>query len=214
MDKISIIRNIINKVITKDDIFSNFLAEIEALTLSPSHTILELRAQNCNKKQKGDLWEAFCCLYLQHVLEHDNVWFIKNLPSNLINKFNLPKTDFGIDLISEKDGKYYAIQCKYKKSKEQIQLVSWRSLATFFAIVEKTGPWEKHIVMTNINGCKHIGKKGEKDLSLCIGTFKKMDRFQWIKMLEKPTLLEQKQDIDKEELRRKRLAFYDKKINE
>ena len=35
----------------------------------------------------------------------------------LKKQFNLPKYDYGIDLISKKDNNYYTIQCKYKNQK-------------------------------------------------------------------------------------------------
>lgn len=36
--------------------------------------------------------------------------------------------------------------------------------------------------MTNVNGCKHIGEKGEKDWSICLGTFRNIDHFSWLKL--------------------------------
>lgn len=76
--------------------------------------------------------------------------------------------------------------------------------------------------MTNTNGCRHIGKKTEKDWSICLGTFRKIDHFSWLKFLDSPqdnvvisSTLErvednkdEKEECDKELLRQKRLAYY------
>ncbi len=151
-----------------------------------AHTMKDIKDKNNCKKEKGDLWESFCYLYLLHVLNHDFIWFYKDFPLSMKQTFHLTKNDFGIDLISIKDGKYYAIQCKFKKPQTKVQTISWRSLATFYAIITKTGPWEKNIIMTNVNSCKHIGQKTKKDLSLCIGTFRSTTHFEWLKIVNHP----------------------------
>ena len=61
-------------------------------------------------------------------------------------------------------------------------MISWKSLSTFYALTSRSGPWKKYIVMTNINGCRHIGKKNDKDLSICIKTFQNMSSFDWLKL--------------------------------
>jgi hypothetical protein len=179
----------------------------------------ELKEKANDKKKKGDLFEAFCYLYIQNVLKHDEVWFYKDFPIELKDKFDLTKNDFGIDLLSKKGDDYYAIQCKYRKPQEKIQTISWKSLSTFYAIVVKTGPWVKHITMTNTNGCRHIGKKGEKDWSICLGSFRKIDHFAWLEMkgvladappIQDSIIEETKILSDKDILRSKRLAYYDK----
>jgi predicted Fe-S protein YdhL (DUF1289 family) len=78
--------------------------------------------------------------------------------------------------------------------------------------------------MTNTNGCRHIGKKTDKDWSICLGTFRKIDHFSWLKFidslqstviisstLEKEKEKEKEKEQEKEEkelLRQKRLAYY------
>ena len=99
-------------------------------------------------------------------------------------------------------------------------------MSTFYAIVVKTGPWLKHITMTNTNGCRHIGKKTDKDWSICLGTFRKIDHFSWLKFIdsvqstvtpqfpiekekeEKEQEKEEEKEEEKELLRQKRLAYY------
>jgi len=187
---------------------------IEGVT---AHNMAELKEKANNKKKKGDLFEAFCFLYLEIVLNHEEVWFYKDFPKELKDKFHLTKNDFGIDLLSKKGDHYYAIQCKYKKPQDKVQIVSWRALSTFYAMVVKTGPWLKHITMTNVNGCKHIGKKTEKDWSICIGTFRKIDHFMWLKMshscaeknkIPENAVVVENKITDKEIMRNKRLAYF------
>ena len=57
-----------------------------------AHTMSQLKEKANNKKKKGDLFESFCCLYLRHVLDHDEVWFYKDFPNELKCQFHLPKT--------------------------------------------------------------------------------------------------------------------------
>ena len=173
-------------------------------------TMAELKEKANNKKKKGDLFEAFCYLYLQNVALHDEVWFYKDFPLELKQQFHLTKNDYGIDLISKKGDGYYAIQCKYRKPQDKIQTISWKSLSTFYAMVSKSGPWVKHITMTNVNGCRHIGEKTEKDWSICIGTFRKIDHFAWLKIckIEVSDPVQNTELPDKETLRNKRLEFY------
>ncbi len=40
------------------------------------------------------------CILLLNVLNYDFVWFYKDISIQMKDKFNLPKNDFGIDLIS------------------------------------------------------------------------------------------------------------------
>jgi hypothetical protein len=176
-----------------------------------AHNITELKEKANNKKKKGDLFECFCYLYLQKVLEHDEVWFYKDIPIELKELLHLPKNDFGIDLISKKGAGYYAIQCKYRRPQDKVQIISWKSLSTFYAMVVKSGPWIKHITMTNVNGCRHIGEKTDKDWSICLGTFRNINHFNWLKLCNKITSSEDNQSspiVDKESLRNLRLQYF------
>jgi hypothetical protein len=217
MDYIQVIKNMIkqnislinNKSSTNiNNIFELLLKSIESYnTLSKSKKIITMTdIKNLdNKKIKGDLFEAFCYLYIKHILKHNEVWLYNNIPNEIKQLLHLTPTDYGIDIVSKHDNKYYAIQCKYKKASEKKQFISWRSLSTFYAIVHTTGPFEKHITMTNVNGCRHIGKKGKKDYSICIGTFKSIKFFDWL------NLINQKDEINKDI---QEIAFkYDNEFN-
>lgn len=39
--------------------------------------------------------------------------------------------------------------------------------------------------MTNVNGCKHIGQKSDKDWSICIRTFRNINHFDWLNIINK-----------------------------
>jgi hypothetical protein len=213
------IRELITKNIqTENNKFDCLMQEIENyIEGGTAHNMIELKEKANNKKKKGDLFEAFCFLYLEIVLNHEQVWFYKDFPKELKDQFHLTKNDFGIDLLSKKGDHYYAVQCKYKKPQDKVQIISWRALSTFYAMVVKTGPWLKHITMTNVNGCKHIGQKTEKDWSICIGTFRKIDHFMWLKMsnscveqdkIPENTVVLENKITDKEIMRNKRLAYF------
>ena len=67
--------------------------------------------------------------------------------------------------------------------------------------------------MTNCDFTKHQGAKTEKDVSICLGTFRGMTAENWLKMclIEGNVLVNQeiKQNPSKDDLRALRLAFYD-----
>jgi len=216
-NKNNIIIDLITKHIdvTNKNRFDLLMQDIENyIEGGTAHNMAQLKEIANNKKKKGDLFECFCYLYLQKVLEHDEVWFYKDFPNDLKDMFQLPKNDFGIDIISKKGDGYYAIQCKYRKPQDKIQVISWKSLSTFYAMVLKSGPWKKHITMTNVNGCRHIGEKTEKDWSICIGTFRNINHFDWLKIcgvsptVTTSTVIETR--LDKDTLRNARLAYFTK----
>lgn len=150
---------------------------------------------------------------MQHILEHDQVWLCDDVPEEIRKKFNLTKKDYGIDIISIKGDDYFATQCKYKKPTNKTQLISWRSLSTFYAYVAKVNGFTKHIVMTNVNGCKNIGDKTDKDLTIAYGTFKNIEHFNWIKMSNKevPEPVPEPEIDSIEYIRLKRLQFFSHK---
>ena len=64
--------------------------------------------------------------------------------------------------------------------------------------------------MTNCDYIKHVGKKTEKDLSICVGTFRKITVAEWtlMCMLNKNITIPETPQISQEEIRNKRLAFF------
>jgi len=118
-------------------------------------------------------------MYFVHVKKW-NVWFLNDIPKDLKEKLHLGKVDLGIDLIAEHEGKYYAIQAKYRKyNQKKATVLGWKQLSTFYALADRTGPWEKQIVFTNANYIRRAGMKTTKDWSFCLGTLRGLKRHQW-----------------------------------
>jgi predicted helicase len=167
------------------NLFDAFLVECQKWYEQPAHTFTEMRVRD-NKKVRGDVFEEFCVLYLKHVRKFENVWRLENVPDELLTQLSLKRPDVGIDIIAESGGKYYAVQCKYKKHVSMKKnVVTWKALSTFYALCMRTGPWEKYIVMTNCDYCRHMGKKTVKDVSICLKTLQSITKEQWIEMCEK-----------------------------
>lgn len=192
------------------NLWDEFEAECRKFYESPAHSFTEMRARD-NKKVRGDIFEDFCVVYLHKVRGYTNVWRLPDVPADILEKLSMKRQDFGIDIIAEKDGRYTAIQCKYKKQTGKTNIVTWKALSTFYALCMRTGPWDKYIVMTNCTYVRHMGKKTPKDLSICLKTLRKTTKEQWTLMcgLEEHKVAEVKAVVPKtpEELRAARLAF-------
>jgi len=224
--------NVLHQVFLRSPInlFDEFIIECQKWYSQPAHSLVEMRKRD-NKKIRGDIFEEFCVLYLKHILNYNQVWRLPDVPDEILVKLSLKRRDMGIDIICENDGYYTAVQCKYKK---RGSTVSWKELSTFYALCLRTGltninladnldilnkPWKKYIIMTNCQFVTHMGKKTEKDQSICIGTFRNITKEEWLRMcnisgsiLNSTDKNEQNINLTKEDLRSKRLAYYDKNI--
>jgi len=92
----------------------------EILQKSNSWKHFRTHLQSLNKKEKGDSFEAltkhFLQLHPKYTTQLKNVWLLEEVPPKIHKYLNLPDQDEGIDLIAEtKDGKFWAIQCKYRE---------------------------------------------------------------------------------------------------
>ena len=223
---------IVPAVKSPQNLFDEFVNECQKTFDKPAHTMLELR-NRANKKLKGDKFEIFCQHYLLDIYGLDNVWRLEDVPNTVLLNLGMKRRDMGIDIIGEKDGRYFAIQCKYKKYRERKNVLTWKELSTFYALCSKTGPWDKYIVMTNCDYTRQAVKT-EKDLIICKKKLQGITKEEWLKMCNKegnqikeeekapqkeeekaPQKEEEKKIITKpktiEELRKLRLAYYDKK---
>jgi len=207
------------------NLFDEFVLECQKWYSLPAHSLTEMRKRD-NKKIRGDIFEEFCVLYLLHVKNYEKVWRLPDVPDEILLKLNMKRRDMGIDIICENAGLYTAVQCKYKKhTSSRKHSVSWKELSTFYALCLRTQiPWDKYIVMTNCEYITHMGKKTEKDQSICIGTFRNISKEEWIKMCglsgnsmsNDIDVQEPEQNInivstEKEKLRALRLAYFDSK---
>jgi hypothetical protein len=163
--------------------FEEFVKECKAWYEQPAHSMTELRTR-LNTKLRGDIFEEFCVLYMKHVRGYPQVWRLEDVPDEILGGLGLKRQDMGIDLICERNGRYTAVQCKYKKhtGTKSKTIVTWSQLSTFYALVLRTGPWETYAVMTNCDYVRHMGKKTPKDLSICFKTFKRITSEQWTQM--------------------------------
>jgi hypothetical protein len=164
------------------NLFDQFITICQKWYEAPAHSLGEIKRRD-NKKIRGDIFELFSLLYLKYIKNYENPMLLKDVPKEMLEKLSIKKRDMGIDIIVQHKDNYYAVQCKYKKhiSKKK-NIVTWKALSTFYALCLRSGPWEKYIVMTNCDYAKHEGKKSEKDMSLCIGTFRNIDKDNWLKM--------------------------------
>lgn len=215
-----------------DNIFDSLIEAIEAHFNRPVSSILEMKERG-NKKLKGDLWENFCKDWLLATGKYSQVWLLSEWDDYALNapeSYQLTKQDNGIDLIAATKTGYVAIQCKYRKK----GYVNWSSLSTFIGLCERTGPWEKYIVMTNAKGITRKLPQTEKDKAICLATFRSTSREVWLKIAglylehsldpsstmssvqtattssSSEVVVENKQ-LSQEEMRAARLARFDKK---
>ena len=136
-----------------------------------------------NKKIRGDIFEEFCVLYLKHICGNQNVWLLKDIPISILEQLKLKRKDMGIDIVVENNGLFQAVQCKYKKHNIiKKNVLSWKTLSTFYAMCLRTGPWNKYIIMTNCDYTRHQGIKTEKDISICLKTLQNITKDNWLKM--------------------------------
>lgn len=194
-----------------NNLFDEFIKECVHHYNQPAHNLQELKMRE-NKKIKGDVFEEFCVLYLKHIKGYHNSWRLENVPDLILEKLSLKRKDMGIDLIVEKDDIYSAVQCKYKTPVGLKKIgITWKVLSTFYSLCMRSGPWDKYIVMTNCNFVRHVGKKTDKDVSIVISSFQKINKEDWLKMCNVTgTALGEKiiDTLSIESLREKRLAYF------
>jgi len=198
------------------NLFDEFILECQKWYSQPAHSLVEMRKRD-NKKIRGDIFEDFCVLYLKHVKNYNQVWRLPDVPDDVLQKLNMKRRDMGIDIICENLGVYTAVQCKYKKhTSSRKHCVTWKELSTFYALCLRTQiQWDKYIVMTNCEYITHMGKKTEKDESICIGTFRNISKDDWVKMCNitgnplNTVETNINKELTQEELRARRLAYLD-----
>jgi hypothetical protein len=162
--------------------FDNFSYFCGNYTNQPIRTFQNLKKHNT--KAIGDIFEAFCKLYLIHVLNYDTVWFYNEIPADFKTQLKLTKRDMGIDILAINNGEICAIQCKYRNRNKKYTMVNWKDLSTFYALTSRTGPYDKVIVMTNADYVKKIGNKQDNEVVLSYKIFNNMKFENWFKMCQ------------------------------
>lgn len=173
--------------------------------------MLTLRKRNA--KNKGALFEVFCKCYLEK--KGYTCWLLEECPVEIREKCGLGKQDVGIDLIArvdqvskrgEEQQLWFAVQCKYRSPGKDgfgrtVHRVTWKDVSTFLSLCTRTGPWTKHIIMTNAESVCWKGHKTKKDYTIARQTFKKCNNLFWCQWLSSPQVKEQekKQEEKQEE---------------
>ncbi len=111
-------------------------------------TDIEQHLSNADNQTKGELFEQITESYLKWSPKYQvvlkQVWRLKDTPSSVKSKLNIPNQDQGIDLIAETfEGKFWAIQCKYHGNIQK--KISHREISTFLAL--------SNTVASNIDFC-------------------------------------------------------------
>jgi len=192
--------------------FDAFIALCQQYYARPAHTLAELKSRD-NKKIKGDIFENFSVLYLQS--KGYEAWRLEDVPELLLTQLALKRRDMGIDIVCVKDGLYSAVQCKYLAPKDKKVGLPWRTLSTFYALCMRSGPWDKHIVMTNCHYVSRVGKKSDKDISIVLNSFQTMTSEEWLQMCgysgsecTEPTFTQTEKVLSPDELRAARLKRF------
>ena len=169
-----------------------------------------------NKREKGQFFEFICVALIKngafdrYFHKVKECWLFKDIPIDIKKFLCFSNKDMGIDIIVKNiDDEWFPIQCKYKKksihNKPIRNKVDWKTLSTFYSLCDRTGPpkgWHKLVVITNCESINRQGRKSYKDLSVCIGSFRAIPKDIWFKSIGNK--------IDNNEIRMKRLAYYNK----
>jgi hypothetical protein len=169
------------------NVFQFICEKIDELKNIPATNIGDLK--NKNTKLIGDYFEVFITIYLKYL--NYQVYLLKDVPNELLLNLKLERKDMGIDIIAEKDGEYYAVQCKYKSNKnKKYTAVSWKELSTFYSLCMRSGPWKKLIVCTSASFIRIQGDKKETDLLLTKTLFENIDLVDWKNICNYKTIFE------------------------
>ena len=152
-------RAIVLQALAHDRVFEAVERGIIAHRDQPCHSLDELRRTR-STKAVGDLWEHVCVavLRVRYADEFQRVSLLRDLTDDDLSALGLRRADRGIDALAWfHDGGVAAIQCKFRADTRRP--VPWRDLSTFYALVARTGPFRKHVVMTNVKSVRREGRR-------------------------------------------------------
>ena len=229
----------------QDEFFNRLVLKIDDyfLTVNSNGGVITSQHLKNKNKAKGDLFEYMCLVLIKNnafkQINCQEAYLFKDIPNEYREKFGFKNKDMGIDIIVRTTSdEWLAVQCKYKKKPKSSRApngmyinhqVPWKTLSTFYSLCERTGPtgpidrtggWRKHVVMTTAESISRQGRsRNDKDLSICLGTFRGLNKEEWFKFIgdNGHTLCDTKKEelyevqVDLNELRMKRLALYEKK---
>ena len=201
------VTRILSRLVSKpnDGLFDGIVSEFISYVDRPVHSLQEMR-DNRSTKMKGDLFEAFCVLYLQR--KGYTVWLLKETPADILAHIGLGTFDVGIDLIARKNGRFSAVQCKFKRPRAGFvkgtwlpyNCVNWKEVSTFYSLCHRTqekAQWQHHIVMTNCKYVRRMGNATPYDKTFAYGSFSKLSVIETIDMI-KNVVKEDSEDVKKD----------------
>lgn len=193
------IRSALASASQTSDIFSSIVEKFEIFYARPSTNMISLRKST--RHEKGQFFEHFCLMYLQ-AKNYGEAWLLGDVPDDILEELGLTRKDNGIDIIVKHANGYFAVQAKWRSNPHKrirIQL-GWGKLATFFALAARTGPYLKHIVMTNCHSIKRNGNRTWKmDQTIARAGFEKCSREFWQSMAGLGSGYSLKNEIDSED---------------
>ena len=106
-----------------------------------------------NDKEKGDLFELFCQVYLKVIYKKQafkSIQLFKDVDTKTLEKLNLRLSkDYGIDIVAITDtDEIWTIQVKFRQSDQ----LTWTELSTFKASSEKAN---FTMLMSNVSKVNH-----------------------------------------------------------
>lgn len=210
----NVLDDILRRVQSAENVWSAFQTECAAYHSRSAGTLAELRARD-DKKKHGDLWELFCLRYLRVHLNVRAAWLLKDVPAVVLDRLSLGRSDMGIDIVAVgADGSDWAVQCKWRApDSKKRTYISWAHLATFYALVARTGPYAKQMVCTNAAGARRVGLQTPGDETHGSPKFSQIPRDAWVRMIRAPptaaTAEVPRHVQDVEKIREARLRFFD-----
>ena len=183
MDRV--LDDVLMRVQSAPSVWDAFQAEVAAYHSRPAGTLAQIRSRD-DKKRHGDLWELFCVRYiLQHWTDVRAAWLFNDIPAAVRATLSLGCTDMGIDIVAvDVRGSYWAVQCKWRApDAKKRTYISWAQLSTFYALAARTGPYAKHLVLTNAAGARHVGARQAEDETVASDRFAQLPRDAWVNMI-------------------------------
>lgn len=124
----------------------------------------------------GRVWEEFCKEVLL-LRGYDEVLLLEEASEELLDRVGLGRRDVGIDLLARRgDEGWTAVQCKFRGR----GIITWQQISTFAALCARSGPFIRHLVMTNANYVKREGRGHFKDATMAKSTFTSLQRHEWL----------------------------------
>lgn len=142
---------------------------LESLNDISNWSELKKRLENFNTSQSettnkktiaGRIFECFSKYYFLTDPEkrdlYKNVWHYEEIPHSIKKSLKLPHVDHGIDiLLQDIEGKYHAVQCKFKNDESKSLSWSGDKIANVFALATNC---DKIIVFSNASDVTKVAK--------------------------------------------------------